>query len=739
MLSINTHMALKIKINIDDYTTFKFPRGDIRTGDSITIDWGTGDPAETFTATADAAYQFHEKWYESGGGKTITVTGDLRHWGLPGNPEELESGSPIKMNMQNNVVEEVIEWTELPLLTSLARSCEDVFDWAYRGIPAALPSTVTDLSFMFYNASLNPNYQITDRVKGWDVSNITNMSGMFAVSSFRKPGSGYNPPEDNDRLISSTWDTSNVTDFSYMFQYRGFYFTDMAPFDDWDVSSGQNFKHMFYAFDVSPVFKGSNIDGTGRMVNSNAFGVNSWDMSSATNLNGMFSNIRYEENLFELTLDSWDVSNVTDMGRLFQSRILFVGDLSDWNTSNVTSMNQMFFDTWVTTTGAGSWDVSSVTDFTAMWSNSRNWNDDLSSWDVSAGENFTSMFSSSSSMNIDFSDWASTFGTVKNNINVKRMFASCEGWSLGGIANWDMSRVVDASYMLYYARFWSEDLSSWDVSNVTDMTAMLTNCYKFCVTTTNVNSVLSWNYASVTSMGNRFVSNETPGAWYDSLLKRLVATNSETGVGLDTASQNYTDLEGGDVPRATLVSRGWNITGDTEKLFNKDITIEGTASWDIGGSTLPNAPAGDWTYAGRVSSSESTYTLQDLNWFTDDQGTVTGPGTIAAAALVGWRPVNNSPYWTKSTSADGLVRIFLASPTGGLANSRWVICHGGKPMKMKCYVSTDDATTHVCLPYNSQDNTWTGYMTDCMLGATELWDSEPSDSGAAPRVVRPAN
>jgi len=64
-------------------------------------------------------------------------------------------------------------------------------------------------------------------LNSWDVSNVTNMSGMF-------DGALYNQP-------LSSWDVSNVTDMSRMFAGSKF----NQPIGNWNVSSVTDMLRMF--------------------------------------------------------------------------------------------------------------------------------------------------------------------------------------------------------------------------------------------------------------------------------------------------------------------------------------------------------------------------------------------------------------------------------------------------------------------------------------------------------------
>ena len=166
-------------------------------------------------------------------------------------------------------------------------------------------------------------------ISGWDVSNITNMSGLFQEAySF------------NGDL--SSWDVSNVTNMGAMFDHASSFNGDIS---NWDVSSVTNMVHM--------------------LINANSFNgdIYSWDVSNVTNMDGMF----YGATSFNGDLSSWDVSSVTDMGFMFYNAISFNGDLSSWGVSNVTNMRYMFYNASSFNCDISSWDVSNVTKMEAIF------------------------------------------------------------------------------------------------------------------------------------------------------------------------------------------------------------------------------------------------------------------------------------------------------------------------------------------------------------------------------------
>ena len=218
-------------------------------------------------------------------------------------------------------------------------------------------SKITDMSGLFgavidcYDRDFDCYDGDFSGIELWDVSNVKDMSGMFADSSFNQD--------------ISSWDVSNVTDMSEMFSYSPF----NQDISSWDVSNVTNMSCMFY----------------GASFNQE---ISSWDVSNVTDMNGMFS-----DSPFNQDISSWNVSNVTDMSGMF-SYSSFNQDISSWDVSNVTDMNGMFYESTFNQ-DISSWNVSNVTDMIGMFANSP-FNQDISSWVVPNGDKealFTDVFS----------------------------------------------------------------------------------------------------------------------------------------------------------------------------------------------------------------------------------------------------------------------------------------------------------------------------------------------------------
>ena len=315
--------------------------------------------------------------------------------------------------------------------------------------------------------------------------------------------------------------------------------------------------------------------------------IGSWDVSSVTNMNGMF----YDAAAFNQDISSWDVSSVTDMSAMFRRTNAFNQDISSWNVSNVTSMWRMFsgataFDnggqplTWTAGTG-----TANVTDMYYMFLGASVFNQDISSWDVSNVTTMAYMF-------YNFYN-ASAFNNGGAPLT----------WTTGtGTAN-----VLSMNNMFYLADAFNQDISSWDVSSVTDMYSMFSNAGAFnnggvALTwtagtgTANVLSmsqmfynatafnqdISSWNVSSVTSMSDMFngadAFNQPIGSWDVSSVTTMYEMFRDT-IAFNNGGVALTWTAGTGTAAVTDMYRMFNGAD----AFNQDIS-----SWDVSSVTDMN-------------------------------------------------------------------------------------------------------------------------------------------------------
>ena len=67
--------------------------------------------------------------------------------------------------------------------------------------------------------------------------------------------------------------------------------------------------------------------------------IGSWDMSSVTDMNGIFNNAV----AFNQDIGNWDISSLTSMLNMFNDATAFNQDIGNWDTSNVTDMPFVFW------------------------------------------------------------------------------------------------------------------------------------------------------------------------------------------------------------------------------------------------------------------------------------------------------------------------------------------------------------------------------------------------------------
>ncbi|MBQ9534278.1 MAG: BspA family leucine-rich repeat surface protein [Clostridia bacterium] len=199
-------------------------------------------------------------------------------------------------------------------------------------------------------------------MSGWDTSNVTDMSSMFAGCSSLAS------------IDITDWNTSKV---KYMYDmFYGCNSLVSLDLSGWDVKNAEKVSFMFFecsslnTLDLSN-WKLLNAEGTSSMfygcTSLVSLDLSFWDISNVQAMNYMFADCR---SLITLDLSGWDTFKVTDMGSMFYGcKSLTSLDLSGWDTSNVETMDGIFSDCKsLTSLDLSGWDTSKVTDMSAMFS-----------------------------------------------------------------------------------------------------------------------------------------------------------------------------------------------------------------------------------------------------------------------------------------------------------------------------------------------------------------------------------
>ncbi len=391
-------------------TTWKTDNAGISCSSCITI---PTFPGETYNYDVD--------WDNDGVYDDIGVDGDITHdYGVAGTytvairgvfPRIYFNGSFSYITGWSSDYTKIIkidQWGDI-VWTSMEKAFQFCKALLTTGSDAPDLTNVTSTASMFHGA-----IRFDADLNSWDVSNITDMSGMFSgYSSF------------NDLLLNSislsfngnlsSWDVSSVTNMSNMFNLATRFNQDLSS---WDVSSVTNMSNMFRA---AVMFNGD---------------IGSWDVSNVTSMSGMFS------------------GHVLSLGNYLSSvETLFNRDISSWDVSNVKHMESMFFRAVNFNQDIGGWDVSSVISMDYMFSAAINFNQDIGGWDVSNVTNMSYMFSA-------------YIGTYLFSSTIELLFN-------GDISSWDVSSVSDMNSMFDGAKNFNQDLGSWHLSSLEDMRSML--------------------------------------------------------------------------------------------------------------------------------------------------------------------------------------------------------------------------------------------------------------------------
>ena len=296
-------------------------------------------------------------------------------------------------------------WPGVGILTAVATSDNDTwglpgvtsFNQAFNGaillqsVPSGIPSTVTNMSYMFAGAEV-----FDQDISTWDVSYVTNMYAMFIDAYIFNNGGA-----------ALTWSagtgTSNVTNMGGMFQGARLFDQDIGG---WNVSRVTNMGGMFSR---AAVFN----NGGAALTWTAGTGT-----SNVTDMTYMFA----DAYIFNADISGWNVGSVTDMSWMFKGTGAFNQNISTWNVSNVTNMFVMFFGasafnnggvalTWSAGTG-----TSNVTNMSTMFKGASAFNADISSWDVSSVTDMSNMFENAVLFNKNIRYWVVVSPTTLTNM-----------------------------------------------------------------------------------------------------------------------------------------------------------------------------------------------------------------------------------------------------------------------------------------------------------------------------------
>lgn len=268
---------------------------------------------------------------------------------------------------QKNTHAKTIDLSNVSLsddITSLSGLFSNMTDLESVNLTGLDTSHITDMSNMFFNT---PKLTTIIGIENLDTHNVKNMGGMFEsvvnINTNPQEFQSYNPNGSLTSLDLSNWDVSNVTNMSYMFAGQS-QLTKLGDLSHWNTSKVTNMSGMFFILSNLPDDALQNLNWDTSQVTDMSYMfsrmnkqkdlsfVNNWNTSKVTDMSYMFF---YDPALEKLDLSNWDTSSVGlkkdaqnySLAVMFANDISLtsVGDLSHWNTSNVHDTREMFFDT----------------------------------------------------------------------------------------------------------------------------------------------------------------------------------------------------------------------------------------------------------------------------------------------------------------------------------------------------------------------------------------------------------
>ena len=645
---------------------------------SGTIDWGD-------TTTSVNSYANRTHTYVFSGDYTVTIYGVLTGWGFN------NGGDKFK-------IREILRWGPWK------NSTGSIFDGvgAFKGCANLTLNNVVDTPTPYVGQKFFEMFRAC--------SSITTINNL------------------------NSWDVSKVQNVGAGSDgYRNM-FNDCALFNqdisNWNVSNGLLFTSMFY---------GCLLFNNGLPPGVSGSGLNNWNMSAATNTDGMFAICQS----FNQSVSSWDVSNVTSMVSMFIDCRLFNQPLSNWerttigNTStlgNVTDMTQMFLTASIFNQNIGNWDVSSVQNMSTMFNSAFAFNNggspDINNWDGSSVQNMSFMFNKGGeatpmTFNQNIGNW-----DVSNVTTMASMFRQNVSFNNGGstdINNWDVSSVINMSSMFESSTSFNQPIGSWNVSGVTNFGNMFFNATSFnnggsssisgwTINTTTppvlINGMFwqstsfnqpigSWNVSGVTLMNSMFTNatafNQNLGNWdvtkvtnFNSMFSNAIVFNNGGSPSISGWTINTT----APVQMAAMFATAYQFN---QPIGSWDVSRVTTMAQMFYQATLFNQPLSGWNVSNvtlMFQMFQSTPFNQDIgNWnisgvtlfgsFMAGKTPLTFSATNLDSIYNGWSTKNpktgitiNFGSANYTTSISGAGKAILTGSTGS-GGYGWTITDGG--------------------------------------------------------------
>ena len=446
------------------------------------------------------------------------------------------------------------------------------------------------------------------------------------------------------------------------------YLTEIVNLHYLDMADVATFQHMFRGtsslttIDVSSFFATTRPNGTrrpttnfnGTFQNTGAttiIGLETWDMSYATNVSQLFMDARY---LQSINATGWSFDNlhngaeaVRGFNQMFEgtSSLHTIYGIEGWNIGQIITTNRMFRDALSFNQGGNldlsGWNVSSLTTTSHMFNGARSLEViNTTGWDTGNVVNMNHMFANHHGMD-----------QLVNTVHALASIIGIEGWDTSSVrymqgmfsnafmlpshdlSGWNTGNVVNMQNMFNAARSLTTlDLSNWNVSNV----QFMQNMFAFTENLTTIGDIRNWNTGNVVSMQGMF--RET--AIQELNLSNWNTSNVTNMFEMFRGAENLWRLNIRGFNTSNIGMAGPPIPGNMQNMFMDTFALRQITlgeDWNVfnGGNitNLPDVPDnGYWRNVGRSYDTPGTVSAPVGGHFLASgqlMGNVLPPGEIA--------------------------------------------------------------------------------------------------------------
>ena len=492
----------------------------------VYVDWGDGSPINRYAGPPSHMYATQTIY-------TITITGTANSYGIGNVPTP---GPDPTLGWYNTI--SIDAW--LPTLTSLSGAL------AWQGanlssVPATLPPSVSDLSYMFFQSTLSPNDAFTATVY-WDVSNVVNMNAMFyGANLFNQPLSAWNLSRvtNMDNMFENTlmqqdlssWALPRIVSAQNIFAkptsvrwqmisewYPDFqlynpalaavpdeYYTGTLatapPGPPPAIGGTLRFIFVLPAADtitlaltggsLPTIYWGDGIDPDNLLEHTYA-AAGTYVVTATGGTPTGFTGITKSDGspVALLAVASW-FNSLTDLTTLFTGQP-YNFTVPKYLPSSATVLFQMFSGATAFNQPINSWNTTNVSSMKLMFSTATAFNQPIHSWNTANVTTMNGMFQAARSFNQPLNSWNT--GAVTN---MSDMFIDATSFNQS-LSSWNTAAVTTMAGMFQGATSFNGDISSWNTAAATTMAGMFQGATAFN------RSLSTWITTAVTSMAGMF-------------------------------------------------------------------------------------------------------------------------------------------------------------------------------------------------------------------------------------------